>query len=198
MSTKDKLLKKIKDRSARIGVIGLGYVGLPLVREFVKAGFPATGFDVDEEKVKLLKAGKSYIKHIPASEIRGLLKAKDPAAPKQRLEPTSDFSFLRKMDCIIICVPTPLNEYREPDLSYVFNTTRAIADNLRKGQLIVLESTTYPGTTDEDMRAILEETGLKAGRDFFLAFSPEREDPNNPDFSTSTIPKVVGAIRRTA
>ncbi|MBI5102205.1 MAG: nucleotide sugar dehydrogenase [Nitrospirae bacterium] len=186
------LLNRIKDRRAEIGVIGLGYVGLPLVREFVKAGFHVTGFDLDEGKVKALKAGRSYIKHIPSKEIAGMMKSDDPSRPRKHLTPTSDFSLLSKMDCIVICVPTPLNEYREPDLSYVFNTTRVIAENLKKDQLIVLESTTYPGTTDEDMRAILEGTGLKAGRDFHLAFSPEREDPNNPLFSTRTIPKVVG------
>ncbi len=190
MTARNDLLSKIDDRTANIGVIGLGYVGLPLVIEFVKTGFSVTGFDVDKKKVAALSKGKSYIKHIPGRDIAGVLKAKKSA--RQGLMPTTDFSLLSGMDCIIICVPTPLNKYREPDLSYVFNTTRAIAGNLKKGQLVVLESTTYPGTTDEDMRAILEETGLKAGRDFHLAFSPEREDPNNCNFSTRTIPKVVG------
>jgi UDP-N-acetyl-D-glucosamine dehydrogenase len=177
------LLEMIESKNARIGVIGLGYVGLPLVIEFCRAGFQVTGFDVDDHKVELLRQGKSYIKHIDPSHF---------ALHASRFTPTSDFGQLPAMDCIIICVPTPLNKYREPDMSYVFNTTRTIARHLRKGQLIVLESTTYPGTTDEDMRAILEETGLKAGEDFYLAFSPEREDPNNKDFSTGTIPKVVG------
>jgi UDP-N-acetyl-D-glucosamine dehydrogenase len=181
------LLKKIEAKKAAVGVIGLGYVGLPLVIEFCKAGFPVTGFDVDREKVDLLKQGRSYIKHIDAARI---------VQHAASFTPTTDFSKLSGMDCIVICVPTPLNKYREPDMSYVFNTTETIAKYLRKGQLISLESTTYPGTTDEDMRAILERTGLKAGTDFYLAFSPEREDPNNKDFSTSTIPKVVGGFTK--
>lgn len=180
------LIQKIKTKKANIGIIGLGYVGLPLAIEFCKAGFRVTGFDLDNEKVALLKKGKNYIRHIDVTPIA----KKGNAAGS--FNPTTDFAILLKMDCIVICVPTPLNKYREPDLSYVFNTTRTIAKYLRKGQLIVLESTTYPGTTDEDMKAILDETGLKAGDDFHLAFSPEREDPNNKDFSTSTIPKVVG------
>ncbi|MEK6744578.1 MAG: nucleotide sugar dehydrogenase [Nitrospirota bacterium] len=180
-----ELISKIESRRAAIGVIGLGYVGLPLVIEFCKAGFPVTGFDVDPDKVTLLKQGKSYIKHIDAARI-----AKHSAS----FTPTTDFSILSGMDCIVICVPTPLNKYREPDMSFVFNTTETIAKHLRKGQLISLESTTYPGTTDEDMRVILERTGLLAGKDFHLAFSPEREDPNNKDFSTSSIPKVVGGF----
>ncbi|OGW56807.1 MAG: UDP-N-acetyl-D-glucosamine dehydrogenase [Nitrospirae bacterium RIFCSPHIGHO2_02_FULL_42_12] len=177
------LITKIKSREAQIGVIGLGYVGLPLVIEFCMARFHVTGFDIDPEKVKLLKKGRSYIKHIKASSIT---KCGD------LFTPTTDFSKLSKMDCIIICVPTPLNKYREPDMSYVFNTTKTVAQYLSRNKLIVLESTTYPGTTDEDMRKILEGTGLKAGKDFFLAFSPEREDPNNKYFSTSAIPKIVG------
>ncbi len=183
------LLDNIRKRHAHVGVIGLGYVGLPLVLEFVKAGFPVTGFDIDSKKIVALGAGSSYIKHIPASRIKG-------AISTRRLISTADFSRLKEMDCILICVPTPLNKYREPELSYVFTTTKSIRDNLRKGQLIILESTTYPGTTDEGMRLILEETGLRAGKDFFLAYSPEREDPNNGDFSTSTIPKVVGGFTK--
>jgi UDP-N-acetyl-D-glucosamine dehydrogenase len=177
------LFEKIELKKVNIGIIGLGYVGLPLVIEFCKAGFRVTGFDVDEEKVGLLSQGKSYIKHIDASHI---------AQCGPLFFATSDFSRLADMDCIIVCVPTPLNRYREPDLSYVFNTTKTIAMYLRKGQLIVLESTTYPGTTDENMRSILEESGLKTGVDFYLAFSPEREDPNNKDFNLRTIPKIVG------
>jgi len=179
------LLKKIEDRSATVGIIGLGYVGLPLTIQFVKAGFKSYGFDLDREKIKSLEAGKSYIKHIPHEETKIL-------RSNNSFHPTTDFSLLKKVDCIIICVPTPLNHNREPDLSFVLNTTRTIAKHLRKDQLVVLESTTYPGTTDQDMRAILEETGQKAGKDFFLAFSPEREDPNNKNYSTSTIPKIVG------
>ncbi len=142
-----------------------------------------TGFDVDEEKVNLLKEGKSYIRHINSSLIKEC---------SSLFRPSIDFSKLSGIDCILICVPTPLNKHREPNMTYVFDTTKTIAQYLNKGKLIVLESTTYPGTTDEDMRLILEETGLKAGKDFYLAYSPEREDPNNKDFSTGTIPKVVG------
>ncbi len=178
------ILEKIRSRQAKVGIIGLGYVGLPLVIEFSRAGFSVTGFDIDQEKVNTLRSGKSYIKHIPSEVIRDL----------KNFTPTTDFSKLSDMDCIIICVPTPLNEHREPDMSYVFNTARTIARYLRKGQLVVLESTTYPGTTDEDLRAILEESGLKAGVDFYLAYSPEREDPGNKDFTTRKIPKVVGGF----
>lgn len=177
------LKEKIKSKAAAIGIIGLGYVGLPLVMEFCRGGFRVTGFDTDEEKIKLLKEGKSYINYISSVLI---------SQNSERFTPVSDFARLSEMDCIIICVPTPLNKYREPDMSYVFNTAKTIAGHLRSGQLVVLESTTYPGTTDEDVRAILEETGLKAGEDFYLAFSPEREDPSRQDFTTSTIPKVIG------
>ncbi|MBM4146933.1 MAG: nucleotide sugar dehydrogenase [Nitrospira sp.] len=182
-----ELIKKIKSKKADVGIIGLGYVGLPLALEFCRAGFPVTGFDIDSKKVGLLKQGKSYIKHISSSRIKEC---------SSSFQPTSDFSRLSEMDCIILCVPTPLNKNREPDMTYVFNTTKTVSRYLRKGQLVVLESTTYPGTTDEDMRAILEETGFKAGKDFSLAYSPEREDPNNKDFSTSTIPKVVGGYTK--
>jgi len=181
------LIKKIRSRKANIGIIGLGYVGLPLVIEFCKADFHVTGFDVDKRKVDLLKKGKSYIKHIKSSQF---------TAHASRFTPTTDFANLKKMDCIILCVPTPLDKNREPDMTYVFSTTRTVAQHLQKGQLIVLESTTYPGTTDEDMRKILEEKGLKAGKDFFLAYSPEREDPNNKNFSVRTIPKVVGGYTK--
>lgn len=184
-----KLISKIRSKAARIGVIGLGYVGLPLALEFGKAGFKVTGFDIDPQKVKTLRKGESYISHVPSEKIKVLVE-------QGRFVPASDFSGLKDVDCIIICVPTPLNRNREPDLSYVFNTTRTVAKYLCKGQLVVLESTTYPGTTDEDMRPILEETGLKAGRDFYLAFSPEREDPNNKDFTTATTPKVVGGYTK--
>ena len=178
-----ELLKKIQTKEAKIGIIGLGYVGLPLVIEFCNAGYKVTGFDIDENKVSILKRGKSYIKHIDADLIKKC---------SSLFFPVSDFSKLSDMDCIIVCVPTPLNKYSEPDMSYVFNTAHAITDNLQKDQLIVLESTTYPGTTEDDMRAILEESGFKAGVDFHLAYSPEREDPNNKDYTTKTIPKVVG------
>jgi UDP-N-acetyl-D-glucosamine dehydrogenase len=188
------LTEKIKSKQAKIGIIGLGYVGLPLVIEFCKAGFRVTGFDIDDKKVTLLRKGESYIKHIDASRIVPLIRASRKGAPP--FSPTSDFSRLAAMDCVLVCVPTPLNKNREPDMTYVFNTTKSIARNLRKGQLIILESTTYPGTTDEDMRGMLEESGLKAGIDFHLAFSPEREDPNNPQYTTSTIPKVVGGYTK--
>ncbi|MEQ8213433.1 MAG: nucleotide sugar dehydrogenase [Smithellaceae bacterium] len=178
------LVNKIKNKKANVAVIGLGYVGLPLVIEFCRAGFKVTGFDVDTDKINMLREGKSYIKHIDVSILINDF--------RETFQPTADFSLLKEMDCIIICVPTPLNKNREPDMRYVFNTVRSIADNMGKGQLIVLESTTYPGTTDGDMRRILEEKGMKAGVDFHLAFSPEREDPNNKDFSVKTIPKVVG------
>lgn len=179
-----ELLHKIQSRHAQIGVIGLGYVGLPLVIAFHKAGFRVTGFDLDQRKVDLLAAGTSYIKHIQLPDFS--------ATPHVTFHPTTDFSQLKQMDCILICVPTPLNANREPDMSFVFDTTCTIAANLKPDQLICLESTTYPGTTDTDMRLILEETGLVAGRDFYLAFSPEREDPNNKDFSLRSVPKVVG------
>ncbi len=181
------LLRKIKEKKARIGVIGLGYVGLPLVMEFCRKGFSVAGFDIDPKKVEMLKRGRSYISHIKSSDL---------PSRSARFRPTADFRLLSDMDCVIICVPTPLNKNREPDMTYVFNTAETIARHLKKGQLVVLESTTYPGTTGEDLRAILEETGLKAGKDFNLAFSPEREDPNNRKYSTSTIPKVVGGYTR--
>ena len=178
------LTEKIGSKEAKIGIIGLGYVGLPLAIEFCRAGYRVTGFDIDGKKVAMLREGRSYIRHIDAS---ALAREAD-----GRFTATTDFSRLAEMDCILICVPTPLNRNREPEMAYVFNTTESIARYLRRGQLIVLESTTYPGTTDGDMRVILEKSGLKAGEDFHLAFSPEREDPNNRDFSVRTIPKIVG------
>ncbi|MCP4366401.1 MAG: nucleotide sugar dehydrogenase [Planctomycetes bacterium] len=178
-----KLVDRIKSRDAKVGVMGLGYVGMPLVFEFCKAGFQVTGFDTDTKKVELFKHGKSYTTAFDESQLEQVA---------AQFTPSSDFSMLADMNCIIICVQTPLDEYRRPNLSYVLNATRSIAKNLRKGQLVVLESTTYPGTTDEDMRAILEKTGLKAGKDFYLAFSPERIDPDNKDFTVADIPKVVG------
>ena len=184
-----KLLRKIEAREARIGIVGLGYVGLPLVREFTRGGASVLGFDVDPAKVKALKAGQSYIEHIPAELIREMVRSK-------RFEPTTDFDRLGEPDCILICVPTPLTKMREPDMTYVEATARAIARRLRKGQLVVLESTTYPGTTREVMLPVLAETGLKVGRDFFLAYSPEREDPGRTNYTTKTIPKVVGGYDR--
>lgn len=181
------LLKKIKEKKAKIGVIGLGYVGLPLVIEFGKAGFQVMGLDIDENKVDRLSRSESYIKHIPAESIRKL-------NAEKRLEVDTDFSQVSRLDCILICVPTPLNANREPDMSYIINTARQLSPHLVNGQLIILESTTYPGTTKDVLKVELEKSkGLKAGRDFYIAYSPEREDPNNKDYSTSTIPKVVGA-----
>jgi UDP-N-acetyl-D-glucosamine dehydrogenase len=181
----DQLIEQLKSRKAKIGVIGLGYVGLPLLRAASSRGYTGIGFDVDRQKVEMLESGGSYIKHIAPESLEPLRRA-------GRLRATSDFSRLREVDVIIICVPTPLTRQREPDLSYVVGTTEAIAPHLRSGQLVVLESTTYPGTTHEVMRPILERDGLYSGRDFFLAYSPEREDPGNDTFGTSDIPKVVG------
>lgn len=217
-----KLIDKINDKSAIVGVIGLGYVGLPLSLEFAIKGFNVIGFDLDGRKITSLAEGKSYIKHISEEKIKQ-------AAATGRFTSTTDFSRLREPDAIIICVPTPLNEHREPDMSYVVNTSETVARYLREGQLVVLESTTYPGTTDEILlpmferivkKPALEPAGLaseeevaeeterslakekssagdltmKVGEDFFLAFSPEREDPNNASYTTSTIPKVVGGV----
>jgi UDP-N-acetyl-D-glucosamine dehydrogenase len=179
------LLDKINNRNAAIGVIGLGYVGLPLAIQFVKSGFKTTGFDIDKAKVNDLKEGRTYIKHIPLEEVHVLKSS-------HGFKATTNFTCLKDMDCVIICVPTPLGHHHEPDLSFVLNTTREVAKHLHKEQLVVLESTTYPGTTDTEMREILEANGMTAGKDFYLAFSPEREDPNNQHFSTSTIPKIVG------
>ena len=181
------LEEKIKKRAAVVGVIGLGYVGLPLVKTFLEAGLRVTGFDLDPKKVDLLNRGKSYINHVTGEELISFI-------AEQKFRATADFEALGGTDVIIICVPTPLDPHRNPDLSYVLNTTETVAKYLRKGQLIVLESTTYPGTTEERMLPILEKTGLKVGADYYLAYSPEREDPGNETFSTSRIPKVVGGV----
>jgi len=184
-----QLLKKIRSGRAVVGVVGLGYVGLPLALEFTRAGMKVLGFDVDPAKVKKLMAGRSYIEHVSAGAIRQVVKA-------GIFEATDDFARLAEADCILICVPTPLTKMREPDMTYVEATARAVAGALRKGQLVVLESTTYPGTTEEVMLPILETSGLKVGRDFLLAFSPEREDPGRTTHTTRTIPKVVGGHDR--
>ncbi len=183
------LAEKIQNKQATIGIIGLGYVGLPLLIRFGEAGFPLMGFDTDARKINALLHGDSYIKHIPVERINEFLQTK-------QLDVTISFERLAEADCVIICVPTPLTEKMEPDLSYVEGTCGTIAQHLRPGQLIVLESTTYPGTTEELVLPILEQTGLEVGRDFFLAFSPEREDPGNRQFHTGNIPKVVGGITR--
>ncbi|MGD0652938.1 MAG: nucleotide sugar dehydrogenase [Thermoguttaceae bacterium] len=182
-----KLEEAIRSRSAKIGVIGLGYVGLPLIRAFISGGFRTMGFDVDQARVDKLRAGQSYIKHISSQWIAKHIN-------DGCFEPTADMRRLAEADALLICVPTPLNETRDPDLSYIENTARQIAKVLRPGQLIVLESTTYPGTTREVVLPILSAGGLKAGEDFFLAFSPEREDPGNPKYSAESIPKLVGGI----
>jgi UDP-N-acetyl-D-glucosamine dehydrogenase len=183
----ERLAELIRSRQARIGVIGLGYVGLPLVRAFTAVGFRCIGFDVDQTKVDKLKAGESYIKHLDPATLAQAIR-------DQQFEPTADLSRLSEVDCIVICVPTPLNESRDPDLSYVEGTARVIAATLRPGQLIVLESTTYPTTTRTIVWPVLEATGLSCGTDYFLAFSPEREDPGNPHFQAATIPRVVGGF----
>ena len=185
------LHQAILDRSAQVGVIGLGYVGLPLIRAFVGAGFRTMGFDVDPCKVERLQAGQSYIGHIPASWIAECVQ-------NGQFVPTADMRRLAEPDALLICVPTPLNESRDPDLQYIEATTHQIAAALRPGQLVVLESTTYPGTTRDVMLPILSARGLRVGEDFFLAFSPEREDPGNPSFSAERIPKVVGGIDATS
>jgi len=182
-----QLSELIRTKQATIGVIGLGYVGLPLVRAFTACGFRCLGFDVDQSKIDKLKAGESYIRHIDSAALAQLVQ-------ERKFEPTADLGRLSEADCIIICVPTPLNESRDPDLSYIEGTARAIAETLRPGQLVVLESTTHPTTTRVNVWPVLEETGLKCGVDYFLAFSPEREDPGNPQYHASTIPKVVGGF----
>jgi UDP-N-acetyl-D-glucosamine dehydrogenase len=184
---KNELLEAIKTRKARIGIVGLGYVGLPLVLRFGEEHFSVIGFDVDPEKVRKLMAGESYIHHIPADRIKTLVHDK-------QFEATSDFKRLKDADCIIICVPTPLTAKKDPDLQYIEKTADSIALTLRKGQLISLESTTYPGTTEEILLERFKNSGLEVGKDYFLVFSPEREDPGNPKFSTRTIPKVVGGM----
>jgi UDP-N-acetyl-D-glucosamine dehydrogenase len=181
-----QLLAKIRARKAHVGIIGLGYVGLPLAKSFSAKNFPVLGFDVDSVKIEKLARGESYIGHIPPAVIREMR--------ANHFDATADFGRLTEVDVIIICVPTPLTEAREPDLSYIVNSARSIAAALRPGQLVILESTTYPTTTRKIVLPILAQNGLKAGTDFFLAFSPEREDPGNVDFSTPTIPKVVGGL----
>ena len=180
-----RFASRVSTRRARIGVIGLGYVGLPLATEFAKTGFQVTGFEIDAKRVGILNSGRSYIQDVPSPEVRDLVRA-------GRLHGTLDFNELKAMDAIEICVPTPLRKTRDPDVSYILGAVQEIKPRLRRGQLVVLESTTYPGTTDELVRPILEENGLRVGKDFFLAFSPERIDPGNPKYHTRNIPKVVG------
>ncbi len=185
-SSPQSLLERIAAKDIVVGIIGMGYVGLPLAVAFGGAGIKVLGFDLDPAKAKKLNAGQSYIKHITSERVANLRKQK-------LIEATADMKRLGEPDALLICVPTPLTKHHEPDLSYVVATTEAIAKHLRPGQIVILESTTYPGTTKEVMQPILERGGLKAGVDFFLAYSPEREDPGNLDFSTAKIPKVIGA-----
>lgn len=181
------LKKKIYSREAVIGIIGLGYVGLPLAREFLNKNFTVLGFDTDMEKVQMINNGESYIRHIPGDFIKKFVRS-------GQLTASVDFTRLPEVDVILICVPTPLGKHHEPDLSYVLNTTKSVAATLRTGQLIVLESTTYPGTTEEEMLPILAKKGLKVGKDFYLGYSPEREDPGSNQFPTVKIPKIVSGV----
>ena len=181
------LLEKIESRRARTGVVGLGYVGLPLAVELAKAGFHATGIDLDQRKIDAITGGRSYIPDVATADVQQLRDA-------GRLDATTDFSIVKELDTINICVPTPLRKTKDPDMSYIVSAVEAIAKHLHPGMLIVLESTTYPGTTDEVVQPLLEATGLKAGVDFFIAFSPERVDPGNPTFQTHNVPKVVGGL----
>ncbi|MEO8209501.1 MAG: nucleotide sugar dehydrogenase [bacterium] len=184
------LKNKVIENKFTVGIIGLGYVGLPLALEFANKGIKVIGFDLDEFKIKkILKEKESYIKHIPSEKIKS-------AVEKKTLTATTNFALLPEADAVIICVPTPLNHNREPDMSYVVDTAKTIGKYLRKGQFVSLESTTYPGTTDEILLKIFEEKGFKVGKDFYLCFSPEREDPNNEKYSTSTIPKVLGGVTK--
>jgi len=186
-SAAERLSKKIESRRAHLGVIGLGYVGLPLAVEFGRAGFQVTGIDIDKRRVHRLERGESYIQDVPTSEVRALVRAGN-------LKATLDFSVLRRVDAVNVCVPTPLSKQRDPDVSYIVAAAKQVATYLHPGMLVILESTTYPGTTDELILPLLTETGMKVGEDFFLAFSPERVDPGNPRFNTRNIPKVVGGV----
>lgn len=181
----EALQRRIVDREARIGVVGLGYVGLPLVTAVARAGFNVVGFDIDPLKIAELRAGRSYIRHVASDSIAEIIMTGS-------FQPTADIASLRDVDVIVVCVPTPLTVHREPDLSFVTATAEEMRPHLQPGQLVVLESTTYPGTTRDVMRPILERSGLRSGADFYLAYSPEREDPGNGKFSTAEIPKVIG------
>lgn len=185
---KEKLLKKIEEKSALIAVLGLGYVGLPLCLRFAEVGFHVLGIDIDPEKINHLKQGTSYIKHISSDKIASL---------KDKISVSSDFSCVAEADALILCIPTPLNPYREPDLSFVIQTIESVRPFLRPGQIVSLESTTYPGTTDEEIKPRIENASLTVGENIFLIYSPEREDPGNPDFETATIPKVCGGYTET-
>ncbi|MDD5292408.1 MAG: nucleotide sugar dehydrogenase [Candidatus Omnitrophica bacterium] len=188
-SHKELLVNKINKKKARIAVIGLGYVGLPLAVEFAKTGFSVFGIDINKEKIDMLKKGVSYVQDIPSSTLKGVIK-------NRFLQVSQDYKNLTDVDIIIVSVPTPLTKTREPDISYIIDASKKIKDNFRKGQLVILESTTYPGTTSEILLPLFSKKGLKAGEDFFLAFSPERVDPGNKKFRTSNIPKIVGGITK--
>lgn len=180
---------KIADKKIKVGVLGLGYVGLPLVREFTSAGVKVVGFDIDSKKVAILNSGRSIIKHVPHSQIKKIVADKLFVA-------TTNMARMKNVDAILVCVPTPLTENREPDMRFIIKSSETISRYLRSGQLVVFESTTYPGTTRELVKPILERSGLKGGKDFYLAYSPEREDPGNKNFTTKTIPKVVGGLTK--
>ncbi len=184
---KEALMHKLETRTARVGIVGLGYVGLPLAMEFAKAGFSVTGIDLQPSKIDQINAGESYIQDVAPDEVKGMVK-------KNRLAATSDFSVIAELDTINICVPTPLRKTKDPDMSYIVSACQEIARYAHPGMLVILESTTYPGTTEELVLPMLSANGLQAGRDFFLCFSPERVDPGNPRFQTRNIPKVVGGI----
>jgi UDP-N-acetyl-D-glucosamine dehydrogenase len=189
MEIKEDLIKKIHDKTAVVAVVGLGYVGLPLAVEKAKAGYKTIGFDIQENKVEMVNSGVNYIGDILENELEDLVS-------RGFLKATSDYSFIKEVDCVAICVPTPLDEHYQPDISYVVNSTTEIAKYLHKGMLVVLESTTYPGTTEDVVKPVLEQTGLVCGADFFLAFSPERVDPGNREFKTKNTPKVVGGVTK--
>ena len=187
MSLRDALEKKIRDHSARVGVVGLGYVGLPLAVEFAQAGFPVTGIDLKAEKAARVNAGNSYVPDVPSAVL-------GPLAASGKLRASTDFGVIAELDTVDICVPTPLRKTKDPDMSYIVSSCQEIAKYLHPGMLVILESTTYPGTTDELLLPMFEASGLRAGRDFFLCFSPERVDPGNPTYQTANIPKVVGGV----
>ena len=189
-SAAQTLITRLDKRTARLGVIGLGYVGLPLAIELAQAGFEVFGVDIDEARVKQLNQGKSYIQDVPTADLRALVR-------QGRFHASTDFAVLKKCDTVNICVPTPLSKQRDPDVSYIVAAAQEVVRYLHKGQLVILESTTYPGTTEELVLPMLAETGLEVGKDFFLAFSPERVDPGNPKFNTRNIPKVVGGVTKT-
>ncbi len=187
----NRLQKKILDKRAKIGIIGLGYVGLPLIVEFAKAGFHCYGIDINKKHIDTLKRGRSYILDVPSKDIAPLIKS-------GRLRPTTDYAIIRKLDAIVICVPTPLSKTKEPDISYILSAVKSITRYRKRGQLIILESTTYPGTTNEIVLPMLRSKSFKCGREFFLAFSPERVDPANKYYKTKDIPKVVGGINKSS